>query len=380
MFLLEHEAKGLLARFGVPVPRGGVVDDPAAALPVPPPLVVKAQLPAGGRGKAGGVRLAATEGEARHHLAALLGTTLLGQRVRRVRVEEAVPVRREWYLALLLDRGFRGPVLLAGAHGGVDVEAAGEGTVLRQPVYACLGLQPFMVRRAAAHLGLPPALREAFGAVLEGLWGCFAGYECELVEVNPLAAADGDRLLALDAKVVLDDRALARHPEVAVPPPEAEPLAAAAARLAVYPVRMAGDIAVAAAGAGSLMATLDYVRALGGTLAGGIDLGGVVGHHPAELTEALALTRWFAPQAFLFNFYVRTWQGDVLARAVLDAVGDLHPRCPVVVRLAGHRAPEGHAILRGAGVPVTDSLLEACRWVVEATGRPPAAPGGPPVG
>ncbi len=114
------------------------------------------------------------------------------------------------------------------------------------------------------------------------------------------------------------------------------------------------------------MATLDYVAALGGTLAGGIDLGGVVGHRPAELAEALALMRELAPRAFLVNSYVRTWKNDVMAEAVVKALGDLHPRQPVMVRLAGHRTAEGEAILREAGIPVTGSLVEACRWVVEA--------------
>ncbi len=357
MFLLEHEAKALLGRFGVPVPRGVLLDDPAQPIPLRPPVVVKAQVTAGGRGRAGGIRLAHTEAEARAHARALLGTELLGQRVGQVLVEEAVPARTECYVSLLLDRGVRGPVLMASTAGGVDVES-GEGGV-RLPVDPFLGLQPYAVRRVSAHLGTD------VGRVLHALWRCFVECECELVEVNPLAVTP-EGPVALDAKIVVDDRALGRHPELGLARHEADPLELAAARLAVYPVRMHGDIAVAAAGAGALMATLDYVQALGGSLAGGIDLGGVVGHRPAELIESLALTREFGPKAFLFNFYVRTWRGDLLAEAVLKAVGDLHPRCPVIVRLAGHRAAEGHAILRAAGLPVTTSLVDACRQAVEA--------------
>jgi succinyl-CoA synthetase beta subunit len=357
MFLLEHEAKALLGRFEVPVPRGVLLDDPGQPIPLGPPVVVKAQVAAGGRGKAGGVRLARTEAEARAHVRALLGIELLGQRVGRVLVEEAVPAHTEGYVSLLLDRGVRGPVLMASAAGGVDVERS-ESTV-RLPVDPFLGLQPYAARRVSAHLGT-----EA-GRVVQALWRCFVECECELVEVNPLAVTP-EGPVALDAKIVVDDRALGRHPELGLARHETDPLEAAAARLAVYPVRMHGDIAVAAAGAGALMATLDYVQALGGSLAGGIDLGGVVGHRPAELIESLALTREFGPKAFLFNFYVRTWKGDLLAESVLKAVGDLHPRCPVVVRLAGHRAAEGHAILRAAGIPVTTSLVDACRRTVDA--------------
>jgi succinyl-CoA synthetase beta subunit len=204
------------------------------------------------------------------------------------------------------------------------------------------------------------------GAVFPALWRCFTECECELVEVNPLAATNSG-LVALDAKIVVDDRALGRHPELRLSRDEADPLEAAAARLQVYPVRMRGAIAIAAAGAGALMATLDHVQALGGTLAGGLDLGGVVGHRPPELTESLVLTREFAPRAFLFNFYVRTWKGDVIAESILKAVGDCPPGQPVVVRLAGNRAVEGEEILSGAGIPVTASLVEACRWAVEAT-------------
>jgi succinyl-CoA synthetase beta subunit len=356
MFLLEHQAKTLLAGCGMPVPRGVVLEHPEAPIGLPPPLVVKAQVPAGGRGKAGGVRLAVSESDARAQVAALLGTTLLGHRVHRVLVEEARPGGRECYLSVLLDRGARGPVLIASAAGGVDVEGAGN--ALRLPVNPLVGLQPYAVRRVTAHLGAP------VGPALEALWRCFARFECELVEVNPLAVGPEGGITALDAKIVVDDRARGRHPELPEARDDGDPLEAAGARLAVYPVRMAGAIAVATTGAGQLMATLDYVHALGGTLAGGVDLGGIVGHRPAELAEALALMREFAPRAFLVNSYVRTWRNDVIAEALLKAVGDLHPGRPVVVRMAGHRVAEGEAILRAAGIPVTRSLVEACRRVV----------------
>ena len=358
MFLLEHEAKALLARCGVAVPPGVVLDDAAAPIGLRPPLVVKAQVPAGGRGKAGGVRRAATEAEARAHARALLGAELLGHRVRRVLVEEAAPAGKECYLSCLLDRGTRGPLLVASAAGGVDVED--DRDALRLPVHPWLGLPAYATRRVSAHLGA------AVGPVVDALWQCFTRFECELVEVNPLAIGADGAAVALDAKIVVDDRALPRHPDVAGRREDADPLELAGARLAVYPVRMQGDIAVAAAGAGALMATLDYVQALGGTLAGGVDLGGIVGHRPAELVEALALTRELAPRAFLFNFYVRTWKNDLLAESVLKAVGDLHPRHPIVVRMAGHRVAEGEAVLAAAGIPATRSFVEACRWAVEA--------------
>jgi succinyl-CoA synthetase beta subunit len=358
MFLLEHEAKALLARCGAAVPRGVVLEDAAAPIGLRAPLVVKAQVPAGGRGKAGGVRMAATEADARAHARALLGAELLGHRVRRVLVEEAVPAGKECYLSCLLDRGVRGPLVVASAAGGVDVEDAGD--ALRLPVSPLIGLPAYVARRVSAHLGA------AVGPAVDALWQCFTRFECELVEVNPLVIGADGTAVALDAKIVVDDRALARHPDVAGRRDDVDPLELAGARLAVYPVRMQGDIAVAAAGAGALMATLDYVRALGGTLAGGVDLGGIVGHRPVELVEALALTRELAPRAFLFNFYVRTWKNDLLAESVLKAVGDLHPRHPIVVRMAGHRAAEGEAVLAAAGIPATRSLVEACRWIVEA--------------
>jgi succinyl-CoA synthetase beta subunit len=356
--LLEHEAKALLASAGVPVPPGVVVDDPAAPIPLAPPVVVKAQVPAGGRGKAGGVRPAATEAEARAHVRALLGSTLLGHPVRRVLVEAARPGGREAYLAILLDRAARGPVLLASAAGGVDVEAAADRLAL--PIHPFVGIQPYAIRRVSAHLGA------AVGPIVEALWRCFTRHECELVEVNPLALGRGGEAVALDAKLVVDDRARARHPEL--PPGDGllDPLEAAGARLGVYPVRMAGAIAVATTGAGQLMATLDCVAALGGTLAGGLDLGGVVGHRPAELAEALGLLHAFAPRVILLNSYVRTWKNDVIAEALLAALGRGADRRATVVRMAGHRAPEGAAILRRAGVPVAPSLVEACRLAVAA--------------
>jgi succinyl-CoA synthetase beta subunit len=204
------------------------------------------------------------------------------------------------------------------------------------------------------------------GPVLEALWRCFTGLECELVELNPLALGPGGRAVALDAKIVVDDRARARHPELPAGRAGPDPLEAAGVRLGVYPVRMDGAIAVATTGAGQLMATLDYVQALGGTLAGGLDLGGIVGHRPAELAEALGLVREFSPRAVLLNSYVRTWKNDVIAEALVKAIGDLHPGCPIVARLGGNRAAEGEAILGAAGIAVTRSLVEACRLVVDA--------------
>jgi succinyl-CoA synthetase beta subunit len=356
MLLLEHEAKALLGRCGIAVPRGVVIDDPGAPIPVPPPVVVKAQVPAGGRGKAGGVRVAETLAEARGHAAALLGSTCLGHGVRQVLVEECLPGRRERYLGVTLDRGVRGPLLVASAAGGVDVEEASD--ALRLPIDPFVGVQPYMVRRVSAHLGGP------LGPLVEALWRCFTRLECELVEVNPLGLDDHGAAVALDAKIVVDDRARARHPELPLARDGSDPLEAAGARLGVYPVRMAGAIAAATTGAGQLMATLDYVQALGGTLAGGLDLGGTVGHRPAELAEALGLLRGLEPRAVLLNSYVRTWRNDVIAEALVRALGDLHPARPVVARLAGHRAAEGEAILRAAGIPVSGSLVEACRLVV----------------
>ena len=285
MFLLEHEAKTLLARFGMPVPHGVVIVDPAAPLPLSPPLAVKAQEPTGGRGKAGGVRLADSAAEARAHVTALLGSTLLGHHVQSVLVEERVPAEREGYLAIVLDRAARGPVLVASDAGGVDVETSGD--ALRLAIHPFLGVPSYAVRRVSTRLG-------------------------------------------------------------------------------VYPVRMDGAIAVATTGAGQLMATLDYVQALGGTLAGGLDLGGIVGHRPAELAEALGFVREFSPRAVLLNSYVRTWKNDVIAEALVKAIGDLHPGCPIVARLGGNRAAEGEAILGAAGIAVTRSLVEACRLVVDA--------------
>jgi succinyl-CoA synthetase beta subunit len=358
MFLLEHEAKALLARFGMPVPHGVVMADPAAPLPLSQPVAVKAQVPTGGRGKAGGVRLADSAAEARAHVTALLGSTLLGHHVQSVLVEERVPAEREAYLAIVLDRAARGPVLVASDVGGVDVETSGD--LLRLAIHPFLGVQSYAVRRVSTRLGAP------MGPVLEALWRCFTGLECELVEVNPLALGPGGRAVALDAKIVVDDRARARHPELPPGRAGADPLEVAGVRLGVYPVRMDGAIAVATTGAGQLMATLDYVQALGGTLAGGLDLGGIVGHRPAELAEALALVREFSPRAVLLNSYVRTWKNDVIAEALVKAIGDLHPGCPIVARLGGNRAAEGETILGAAGIAVTRSLVESCRLVVDA--------------
>lgn len=360
MKLYEYQAKKIFARSGIPTPRGRHALSPAEAAQVAADLggqvVVKAQVLAGGRGKAGGIRLAAGPEEAGAVAQAILGLEIKGLPVNALLVEQRLPVERELYLSVSVDRGGRRPVILAAAEGGMEIEALPEEKIRRRVIGPRGEVRPWEGREMAAELGLPAPLVPAFGRVVANLVGVFRETDAELAEINPLVQV-GSHLVAADARLNLDDSGLFRHPglvEGDEPGGKAPPS---------Y-VRLGGDIAVLANGAGMAMATLDLLGLLGGRASCFLDLGGGTGE--TEMARAIATLGQFS-RAMLVNIFGGITRCDEVARAIIRG-REAAPELPIVVRLDGTNQEEGLRLLREAGVAAVSTMEAAARRVMALAG------------
>jgi len=382
MKIHEYQAKELLRRHGVPVPRGEMAETAekalAAAEALGYPCVVKAQVHAGGRGKAGGIRLARNRDEAVRHIDAILGMTLVsqqtgpeGRRVRKLLVEQGLDITRELYLAIVVDREREMPVIIASCQGGMEIEAVARDNpqaIFKVHVHPASGLFPCHIRSLSFKLGLNNAQQKGFASLLAGLYDLFLKSDASLVEINPLIVTAGDAVMALDAKVNLDDNALFRHPELAAwrDPLEEEPLEVEASKYELNYIRLDGSIGCMVNGAGLAMATMDIIKFYGGEPANFLDVGGATS--AARVKEAfkilLADPHVRAVFVNIFGGIVRT---DVVASGIVEAVRGLGLRLPVVIRLVGTNEEEGRRILRDSGLNfVTENeLAAAVRRVVE---------------
>jgi succinyl-CoA synthetase beta subunit len=380
----EYQAKALFRSFGVAVPEGRLATTPAEAEQAAralaaPVVVVKAQVHAGGRGKAGGVKLAKSPAEAKQLASEILGMTLVshqtgpeGKLVRRVYVEAGCEIARELYLAILLDRAAEKLAVIASTEGGMDIEEVAARTpekLLTVHVDPNAGLHPFQVRRVAAALGLAGEAARRLDAFLGGLYRLFVETDASLVEINPLVVTKAGELLALDGKLNFDDNALYRHADVRElrDPDEEDPRERAAKEIDLAYVGLDGDIGCMVNGAGLAMATLDMIQVCGGRPANFLDAGG--GADQEKVKEAFKLIlRDEKVRAILVNIFGGIVRCDLIAEGVVAAAQELGVRVPLVVRLQGTHAAEGRAILAGSGLDITpaDTLREAGERAVAA--------------
>ncbi|MBN2207298.1 MAG: ADP-forming succinate--CoA ligase subunit beta [Candidatus Aminicenantes bacterium] len=386
MRLHEHQAKRLLAAFGIPVPRGEAVTSAAdarrAASALGGPVVVKAQILSGGRGRAAGIRTAANADEAERSAGDLLGSRLVtaqtgpeGKSVRAVLIEEALPVARELYAGVAVDKKAPAVLVLASAAGGVEVEtraAAGAG-IAREALSAEGGLLPHRVDRLIEALGLTDAasVRQA-SELLSNMAKAFVALDAGLIEINPLGLTAHGKLSALDAKVVIDDNALARHPELAVlrDVEDLSPAEREAERFGLNYIRLEGNIGCLVNGAGLAMATMDLIKLSGGAPANFLDIGGGV-TEDAVAAAFRILVSDARVRAALINIFGGIVRCDLVARGVLKAVAERPARIPIVVRLEGTNAVEGRRLLAAAGLPLlsSSSLEEAAAEAVRSAGK-----------
>ncbi|MEX1157512.1 MAG: ADP-forming succinate--CoA ligase subunit beta, partial [Thermomicrobiales bacterium] len=355
MNIHEYQAAELLAGYGIPVNPGQMVTDAAAAGQAAARMAgpggkvaLKAQVHTGGRGKAGGIKLASSPDEARTLASQILGMDIRGHTVKRLLVVPAVDIAREYYLGIILDRAARGVTLMASAEGGVDIEEVARETpekIVKITADPLLGLLDYQARQVAFGLGIEPALMAGFISIAKSLYTAFVASDASLAEINPLILTKDERWLALDSKVSLDDSALPRHPEFEALRDMAEENATELRAKAngISFVKLDGDIGCVVNGAGLAMATMDACKLYGGDPANFLDVGG--GASAEQVTLALELILEDpAVKAIFFNIFGGITRCDVVARGILAALEQIQVDVPMVIRLVGTNQEEGRQI------------------------------------
>lgn len=387
MKIHEYQAKAILSRYGVPVPRGEVAFSAPEVGEIARHLggevvVVKAQIHAGGRGKGGGVRLARSAEEAERVAREMIGMTLVthqtgpeGRTVAKVLVEEGLQMTRELYLGLVLDRAAARPVVMASADGGMDIEEVAARTpdrILREYINPGAGLVPFQSRKLGFGIGLEPPQVIKLTKVFGSLYEAFRATDASLIEINPLVVTASGELLALDAKMTFDDNALYRHPELRELRDlgEEDPLEIEASKFSLNYIRLDGNIGCMVNGAGLAMATMDIIKLAGGQPANFLDVGG--GANADQIRNAFKILMSDKQvRAVLINIFGGILRCDVLAEGVITAVQELGVRVPIVIRMEGTNVQEGKRLLRDSGLnfSTADSMGEAAMKVVTLSRR-----------
>jgi succinyl-CoA synthetase beta subunit len=373
--LLEYQGKQLFAKYGISVPQGKRVVTPQEAREATEdlgaPVVVKAQVQIGGRGKAGGIKIANDADEAEAHAKAILGMDIRGLTVHELWVERASDIAAEYYAAVVFDRGAKRPLVMLSSEGGMDIEQINEEhpeAIARLHVDPLVGFLPFHGRRLAYESGIDADVVRPVGSMLAKLYEAFVNLDAMLVEVNPLIVTSDREVVALDAKVSVDDNALGRQPEVAELRDESaeDPQEQMAKERGITYVKLGGDIGILGNGAGLVMSTLDVVAQAGGEPANFLDVGG--GAKAEGIVEALeVLLSDKNVKAVLFNIFGGITRGDEVANGILQALDRIEVNVPIVVRLDGTNDVEGRKILADADAPQlhpAKTMLEAADMVV----------------
>ena len=370
----EYQAKDILARYGIPIQKGRVATTPeeaeAIAREIGGPVVVKAQVYVGGRGKAGGVKLADTPEAAREIAAKILGMDLKGLIVQKVLVEAKLDIKEEYYLGVILDRKSQTPVVMVSQAGGVDIEEVAATTpeqIIKYPIDLRWGLRPFEARNILVEAGLPHETIGRGGAILTALAKAFIDSDANLAEINPLVLTGDVLVKAGDAKITIDDNGLYRQKEYApwAEPEEANPLEYQAHQEGLTYVKLNGDVGIIGNGAGLVMTTLDMVAKVGGKPANFLDIGG--GAKAEVMAKALNfVARDPDVKGILVNIFGGITRGEEVARGVIMAQSSLPAGMPIVVRLSGTGAEEGRELLKDAGLEWGKDMRDAAQKIVAA--------------
>ena len=363
MKFLEHKAKEVFARYGIPVPRGIVVSSPDGIVDPPLPCMVKAQVLVGGRGKAGGIRPASTLEEARQATSEILGMAIGGYRVKEVLLAERLAIEKELYLSLTIDRSAREPLLMASALGGVDIESVPRDEIFLEHVPAMIGIQPYAIRGLRKRLGLPKGIGDQVADIVRKAYDLFRHEDAELVEINPLAVTTDGRVVAGDAKLVVDDNAEYRHPEYAAMDQDRTPLEAEAHDKGITFIQLDGDVGVIANGAGLTMATLDILNLKGGRGGTFLDLGGT--DDPAKVRDAFEILMKAQPSVILLNIFGGITKADTVAVGIQQALDAMPSKIPVVARIKGVNEERARDLLREIGTHPAETIEEAAELAVK---------------
>jgi succinyl-CoA synthetase beta subunit len=382
MKIHEYQGKELLSKFGVPVPRGIVARSAdeayeAAKELATPVVVVKAQIHAGGRGKGGGVKLAKSPEEARTLAGEILGMNLVthqtgpeGRTVRVLLIEEGLPIDKEFYLGIVLDRASGRSVFMASAAGGMDIEEVAANTpekIFKETIDPAVGFRSFQARKLAFALGIPASLTSQAVKFMQSLFTAYEQMDASLMEINPFLLTKDERLIALDAKVNFDDNAMFRHQEFLDLRDlnEEEPLEIEASKFDLNYIKLDGNIACMVNGAGLAMATMDIIKLAGGEPANFLDVGGGASQERVEAAFRILLADENV-KAVLINIFGGIVRCDMVARGVVEAAKKLGIQVPVVVRLEGTNVEEGQRVIRESGLnfTVADGMKDAAAKVV----------------
>jgi succinyl-CoA synthetase beta subunit len=373
--LHEYQSKRIFAEYGVPIPRGDVAATPEMARQIAARLgtrvVVKSQVLVGGRGKAGGIRLADHPDEVERVADQILGMNIKGLTVKKVLVDEAADIATEIYLGIVIDRAKRRPVMMASAEGGVEIEEVARATperIVKIAIDPFLGLQPYQGRELGFGIGLPKELVRDFVKIAQGLYEAFLKCDASLAEINPLVVTGSGKLLAVDGKMLLDDNGLFRHFELAEmrDADEETPEEQEARRHGLSYVKLDGEIGCMVNGAGLAMATMDITKLHGGSPANFLDIGG--GAQADKVAAALRIILSDPNvKAVLFNIFGGITRCDEVAKGILAALREVPTDVPMVARLVGTNEKEGREILADANMITATTLVQAAEKAVAAS-------------
>ena len=374
MKLHEYQAKRIFAQYGVPIPEGDVATTPEEAREIAQriggPVVVKAQVLVGGRGKAGGVKLAKTPEEAEEKAREILGMDIKGLTVKKVLIDPAADIQDEIYLGMIIDRARQRVVMMASAEGGVEIEevaATNPDAIKKVAVDPFLGMKGYQAIGMASALGLDKSQFRPFTKIATGLYNAFIGSDAELAEINPLVVQGDGSLLAVDGKMVLDDNGLFRHPELAEKRDldEEDPAETKAREAGLSYIKLDGEIGCMVNGAGLAMATMDIVKFYGGSPANFLDIGGGADAEKVATALEIILSDPHV-KAVLVNIFGGITRCDEVAKGLLTAIEEVKPDVPFVIRLVGTNEEEGRALLADANFPTARTLAEAAQMAVAA--------------
>jgi succinyl-CoA synthetase beta subunit len=374
MNLHEYQSKHIFAEYGIPIPHGRVASNSTEAKQIAEELgghvVIKSQVLVGGRGKAGGIRLAKNPQEAEEIATQILGMEIKGLPVRKVLVDEAANIETEIYLGITNDRADRKPAIMASSAGGVDIEEVAKKTpekIVRVGIDPLLGLRDYQARDLAAGIDLPRAHWRTFGQIASGLWRAYLESDATLAEINPLVITSRERLLAVDGKMVLDDNSLFRHPDLAeMRDLDVEPKAETEARkYSLSFIKLDGQIGCMVNGAGLAMATMDIIKLHGGKPANFLDIGGGASSEKVAAALRIILSDPNV-KAVLFNIFGGITRGDEVARGIITALEEVKTDIPMVARLVGTNAEEGRQILSAANMITAETLVDAAKKAIAA--------------
>ncbi|MBI3537712.1 MAG: ADP-forming succinate--CoA ligase subunit beta [Chloroflexi bacterium] len=374
MKLAEYQSKNIFSKYGIPIPRCQIASNALEAHQVAQQIgrtvVIKAQVLVGGRGKAGGVKIAANAEDAEKLADAILNMEIKGLPVRKVLIDEAIEIAQEIYLGITIDRAARCATLIASSAGGIEIEEVARVSpekILRAPIDPAFGLQNFQARATAFKIGIEKNLVNDFAAIALALYRAYIDTDASLAEINPLAVTRDHRLIAADGKIVLDDNALYRHPDLEQlrDLDEENPSERAARRAGLSYVKLEGNIGCMVNGAGLAMATMDVIKLYGGEPANFLDIGGGAKADKVKAALEIILSDPHV-KAVLFNIFGGITRGDEVAQGIVDGLKEIKTNVPMIARIVGTNAEAGRKILASAKMITAESLAEGAQKAVAA--------------